>query len=37
MAQKLLNHSDIKTTNLYIYHDQSDLMEASEAVVEIYK
>jgi len=36
MAQKLLNHSDIKTTNLYIYHDQTDLMQASEAVVELY-
>jgi integrase len=36
MAQKLLNHSDIKTTNLYIYHDHSTLMEASEAVVDLY-
>lgn len=36
MAQKLLNHSDIKTTNLYIYHDNTDLMQASEAVVELY-
>lgn len=36
MAQTLLNHSDIKTTNLYIYHDQTDLMQASETVVELY-
>jgi integrase len=36
MAQKLLNHSDIKTTNLYIYHDHNTLMEASEAVVDLY-
>jgi integrase len=36
MAQKLLNHSDIKTTNLYIYHDDSSLMQASESVVSYY-
>ena len=36
MAQKLLNHSDIKTTNLYIYHDDSSLMQATESVVAHY-
>jgi len=36
MAQKLLNHRDIKTTNLYIYHDDSSLMQASESVVSYY-